>query len=81
MLRGLQNFITRTMTAMHVSELARSVSSGPTKFDTGNGMPANDRPHAIIAGATSSARSQPAITTMRYPGMKSEIIAHSRPTI
>ena len=44
-------------------------------------MPANDTPHATIAGSTSSARRLPAITTTRYPGMKIEIIAHSRPTI
>ena len=64
-LRGLQNFITRTITAIHVNELAISVSSGPMKFDTVNCIPANDKPHAIIAGATSSARRPPAITTMR----------------
>ena len=69
------------MTAMQVSELAISVNSGPTKFETVNCIPANDTPHAMIAGATSMARRHPAITTMRYAGMKSEIIAQRRPTI
>ena len=58
-----------------------SVSSGPTKLETVNCMAANDRPHAMMAGATSSARRPPTITMTRYAGMKSEIIAHSRPTI
>jgi len=65
MLRGVQNFITKTITAMHVKELAMSVSSGPMKLDTVNCIPANDKPHAMIAGITSIARRLPAITTMR----------------
>ena len=31
---GFQNFMTRTITTMQVSELMMSVNSGPTKFDT-----------------------------------------------
>jgi hypothetical protein len=44
-------------------------------------MPANEMPHAAMAGKTSSARLRPAMTTIRYPGMKTDTIAHRRPTI
>ena len=65
MVFGFQNFITSTITAMQVNELTMSVSSGPTKFDTKNCMLANETPHAMIAGSTSSAPFHPVITTMR----------------
>src|SRR3954471_21068951 len=66
MLGGVQNFITSTITTMHMSELAMSVSSGPTKLETRNCVPANDTPHATIAGSTSRARRPPTMTTTRY---------------
>src|SRR5262245_49992319 len=81
MVFGRQNLTMRPVTTMHVSELTMSVSSGPTKFDTRNCMLANDTPHATIAGQTSKARANPAITTIRYAGMNTETIAHRRPTI
>ena len=42
-----------------------SVSSGPTLLDMYSWTPANDTPHAMMAGRTSSARRGPAITTTR----------------
>jgi len=65
MLAGRHSFSTNTITTMHVSELMMSVSSGPMKFDTYSCMPANDSPHAMIAGRTSSAFLGPVITTTR----------------
>ena len=62
---GFQSFSTPTITMMHVSELRMSVSSGPTRLDTSNCAPANETPHAAIAGSTCMARSRPAMTTTR----------------
>ena len=44
-------------------------------------MAANETPQIRIAGHTSSARFGPAITTTRYAGMMTEIIAQSLPVI
>jgi len=50
--------MTSTITAMHVKELAMSVSSGPMKLDTVNCIAANDKPHAIIAAGRLPTTSQ-----------------------
>jgi hypothetical protein len=50
---------------MHVSELRMSVSSGPIVFETKSCIAAKETPHAMMAGSTSRARAQPAMTTMR----------------
>ena len=65
MFAGFHSLSTATITMMQVSELRMSVSSGPMVLETKSCMPANDSPQAMIAGSTSRARAQPAITTIR----------------
>ena len=58
-----------------------SVSSAPTKLETRNCTIANETPVTSTAGRISVMRFQPAMTTMRYAGMRIENRGSCRPTM
>src|SRR5262249_31114189 len=77
---GFPNFTMTKSDPIAAIEARMSVSSGPTRFEIANCVPANAIPQIAAAGRTARNPDQPQTTTIMYAGINKDTGAQILPT-